>query len=109
VLRLREAGHEVEYVLETKPGRSDADILARPDVAELVFVTGDKGFGTWTFNLGLPRPLATMLDRCPHPDWANTADRILDILEQGVPAGQMITLTKDGVRIRPFPAGVSNG
>lgn len=109
MLRLRDAGYDVEFILETMPGRRDEEILARPDISDLLFVTGDKGFGNWMFNLGLPRPFAIILDRLPHAEWAETADRILAILEAGVPAGQMITLTKDGIRTKPFPIGASDG
>ncbi|PAX08204.1 DUF5615 family PIN-like protein [Sphingomonas lenta] len=109
VLRLRDAGYDVEFILETMPGRLDEQILARPDIGELVFITGDKGFGRWIFDLGLPRPLSILYSRLPQPDWADTADRLLRILEEGVAPGQMITITKDGERTKPFPLGASNG
>jgi predicted nuclease of predicted toxin-antitoxin system len=109
VLRLREAGYDVEFVQETMPGRLDEQILARPDISGLIFITGDKGFGRWIFDLGLPRPMAILYSRLSQPDWAATADRLLLILEQGVAPGQMITITKDGERRKPFPLGATNG
>ena len=108
VVCLREAGFEVEFILETMPGRSDQDILARDDIGEFVLITGDKGFGDWIFNKGLGRPLAILLSRLPQPEWATTAGRLIDVLEQGVAAGQITTITRDGTRIRPFPTGVQN-
>lgn len=109
VVRLREAGYAVEYIEETMPGRLDPDILARADIGELIFITGDKGFGDWTFNKGLPRPFAILLSRLPHPDWAETADRLIAILERGVASGQMITITKSADRAKPFPLGAHHG
>ena len=108
VLRLREAGYDVEFILETMPGRLDPDILARPDIGEFVFITGDKGFGDWIFHQGLPRPSAILFSRLPHPQWADTADRLIALLEEGVQPGQMITITKGGERVKPFPLGASD-
>jgi Domain of unknown function (DUF5615) len=109
VVRLREAGYGVEYIQETMPGRLDPDILARADIGELIFITGDKGFGDWTFNKGLPTPRAILLTRLPHPDWSDTADRLIAILERGITPGQIITITKAADRARSFPPGAHHG
>ena len=90
------------------PGRSDRMLLHRDDIADAVFITGDKGFGDWTFNRGWPRPLAIILSRLPHTEWAATADRILACLERGVLAGHMITITRGGERSKPFPLGAND-
>ena len=108
VLRLREAGHDVEFIQESMPGRSDEKLLHRGDITDAIFITGDKGFGDWTFNKGWPRPHAIILSRLPHPEWAATADRLLACLERGVPAGQMITITRSGERAKPFPLGAND-
>ncbi|WP_353204680.1 DUF5615 family PIN-like protein [Sphingomonas sp.] len=109
VLQLREAGYDVEFILETMPGRFDPEILARPDIGSLIFITGDKGFGNWIFNLGLPPPLAILFSRLPHSEWAVTVDRVIAVLERGTMAGQMITITQDGERTKPLPIGAPNG
>ena len=106
--KLREAGLDVEFILETMPGRLDEEILARPDIADLIMITGDKGFGDWLFNKRLSPPRTLLLSRLPHPEWQATADRLVALLEQGVPAGQMITITKDGERSKPLPIGAHN-
>lgn len=106
VVCLRDAGFDVEFILEAMPGRSDQHILARADIGEFVLITGDKGFGDWIFNKGLGRPLAIILSRLPQPEWATTARRVMDVLEGPVVPGQIITVTRDGDRIRPFPLGV---
>lgn len=109
VARLREAGFDVEFLLETMPGRLDPDILARPDIGEFIFVAGDKGYGDWIFNKGLGQPHAILLSRLPHPEWAETADRLTACLERGVAPGQMTTITERGERLKPFPPGASHG
>lgn len=106
---LRQAGFDVEFILETMPGRPDEEILARPDIGSLIFITGDKGFGDWLFNKRLPQPLALLLSRLPQPEWQRTSDRLIAILERGVLPGQMVTITKDGERAKPFPVGADNG
>jgi hypothetical protein len=108
VLSLRDAGYDVEFIQETMPGRPDQEILARPDIGAMIFITGDKGFGRWLFEQGLTRPLAVLFSRLPHGDWAGTSERLLALLERGVMPGQMVTITKDGERAKPFPIGASN-
>lgn len=108
VLSLRSAGYDVESILETMPGKLDEEILARRDIGDLVFITGDKGFGRWLFQRGLPKPLTVLFSRLPHREWDVTAKRLLTILERGVPPGQMVTITKRGERTKPFSTGASN-
>ena len=108
VERLRLAGFEVEFILESMPGRLDHEILARPDIGDLIFITGDKGFGDWLFNKRLPQPRSLLLSRLPQPEWRTTADRLIAVLERGVPPGQMVTITKDGERMKPFPTGAEH-
>ncbi len=102
VARLREGGFDVEFILETMPGCLDEEILARCDIGNLVLITGDKGFGDWIFNKGLPRPRTVLLSRLPHREWEGTAARIIALLESGVAAGQMLTIVPDGVRAKRF-------
>jgi predicted nuclease of predicted toxin-antitoxin system len=109
VSRLREAGFEVEWIRQSSPGALDHEILARPDIASLVLITHDRDFGNLIFNKRLPAPYAILYSRLPHRRADTTADRTLALLEAGVIAGQMITMTHDGDRIKPYPAGVFDG
>ena len=103
MLSLREAGYDVEFIQETMPGRSDQEILSRTDIGNVIFITGDKGFGSWIFNLGLPAPNALMFTRLPHFEWRLTADRLIALLEGASIAGQMITITNTGDRRKALP------
>lgn len=107
--RLREAGYAVEWLYETRPGESDLEILERPDIATAILITNDRDFGDLIFNRGGPAPRTILYTRLPHRDADATANRLIALLADGVPAGQMITITKNGNRIRPFPLGASNG
>jgi predicted nuclease of predicted toxin-antitoxin system len=109
VVRLRAAGFDVEWIRESHPGLLDRDILRRPDIAGLILVTHDRDFGDLIFNQGLPAPQAVLYSRLPHRASEETARRLIGLLEAGGVAGQMITITKDGYRTRPFPLGGLNG
>jgi predicted nuclease of predicted toxin-antitoxin system len=63
VARLRNAGHEVEWIRETSRGASDEQILQRGDIANLVVVTDDRDFGDLIFNRAYPVPRAILYNR----------------------------------------------
>ncbi len=48
---LREAGHEVIYILETNPAAEDSFILNMANTLELILITQDKDFGELVFRL----------------------------------------------------------
>uniref|UniRef100_UPI00345ADE9F DUF5615 family PIN-like protein n=1 Tax=uncultured Sphingomonas sp. TaxID=158754 RepID=UPI00345ADE9F len=106
---LREAGWPTEWIAETSPGASDAVILERGDIGSCVLLTNDRDFGELIFSRNLPRPLAILYSRLPHRSPSLTAERILTLLEAGVPAGHLVTITIDGDRTKPFPSGATNG
>jgi predicted nuclease of predicted toxin-antitoxin system len=105
---LREAGFDLEFIQETMPGSADEAILARNDISDFILITGDRDFGDLIFNKGLPQPNAILYSRLPHPEWQNTANRLIAILRNGPSPGYMTTLTKDGERLRSFPLGATH-
>ncbi|WP_010218017.1 DUF5615 family PIN-like protein [Sphingomonas sp. PAMC 26621] len=109
VTRLREAGFELEWISETSPGALDPEILARSDIAQFILITNDGDFGDLIFNHGLPAPKTILYTRLPHRAAEQTVTCLIALLEAGVPAGQMITLTKNGERTKPFPSGAHHG
>ena len=109
VARLRAEGHAVEWIAETAPGASDAAILSRPDIANLVLLTYDRDFGDLIFNRGYPSPAAILYTRLNRVEPDQIADRLASLLERGIATGQMITIKRDGEKSRPFPPGVSDG
>ena len=52
VYRLRNDGHEVEYIAEMAPGISDDEVLRRANDHESILLTGDKDFGELVFRQG---------------------------------------------------------
>ena len=108
VARLRAAGFTVEFIRETSPGASDAAILARLDIGAMLLFTYDRDFGDLIFNQGLPAPAAILYTRLSRADPDYVATRLLSLLEAGVATGHMITVTRDGERMKPFPAGANH-
>ncbi len=109
VARLRQAGFDLEWIRDTSSGATDDEILARPDIPTLIFVTHDRDLGDLIFNKARTAPYAVLYTRLPHRLPNLTADLLIAQLEAGVPAGQMTTIKRDGSRTRPFPDGANNG
>jgi hypothetical protein len=70
-----------------------------------VLITCDRDFGDLIFSRGMPTPRAILYVRLPHRQADATADRLLSLIERGGIEGHIITITKDGERTKPFPAG----
>jgi predicted nuclease of predicted toxin-antitoxin system len=49
--RLRQAAHQVWYVLEMEPGISDDEVLALANREGAILITADKDFGELVFRL----------------------------------------------------------
>ena len=109
VARLRKAGYVVDSIAESCPGSQDRDILMRPDITEYVLLTYDRDFGDLIFNQGLPAPAAILYTRLSRIEPETIAARLLTLLQKGVPVGHMITITKNGKRVKPFADGAENG
>ena len=108
VARLREAGFEVEYVRETSPGAKDEEILARPDIGRLILLTYDRDFGDLIFNRGHPLPSAILYTRLDRKAPEVVANRFISVLKAGVAWNCLTTISEDGERTKPFPAGADN-
>lgn len=52
VYRLREDGHEVDYVAEIQPGILDEDLLTHANRNQALLLTADKDFGDLVFRQG---------------------------------------------------------
>ena len=52
VARLREDGHEVDYIAEMEPGISDDQVLSHANQRQALLITADKDFGELVFLQG---------------------------------------------------------
>jgi len=105
IARLRAKGFDVEAIAETAPGMSDADILARGDIAGLVLVTYDRDFGDLIFNGNKPTPRILIYSRLGRAEPVYVADRIADVVSDSPKDGHCYFISKSGVRPRPFSSG----
>jgi predicted nuclease of predicted toxin-antitoxin system len=106
VRRLRSTGYEVEWIAETAPGSSDASILAREDIGELVLITYDRDFGDLIFNHGLPHPMAIIFSRVGRVEPRFLSEKIVALLTNDFAVQHIHVLKKNGTRSTPFPVGV---
>lgn len=105
---LRGAGYDVSWIKEMAAGSLDAEILAWSDIGEFVLLTNDSDFSDLIFSKRAPQPVAILYSRLEHRLAQETFDRFVTILERRFVPGHMITITKDGERVKPFPIGASN-
>ena len=61
VERLRHAGHDVTYVVETDAGATDAEVLVHAAGEGRLLLTEDKGFGDLVFRRKMPVPGVVLL------------------------------------------------
>ncbi|MGH6949975.1 MAG: DUF5615 family PIN-like protein [Vitreimonas sp.] len=67
VAALRAAGHDVDWMRETAPGESDAQVIARAVAEQRILLTFDKDFGELAFHSKLPATCGVLLFRIPTP------------------------------------------
>ena len=109
VERLRAAGYRVEWIAQTMPSAHDEVILERPDIGASILITYDRDFGDLIINQGYPAPYAVLYSRLGRANPRTLAERLVIILEEGVPAHHIVTITPDGERLRRFQETPSRG
>ena len=81
VLRLRERGHDVEWVREVVPGALDEQLVTRATTEKRVLLTFDKDFGEIAYRLGVSAPSGVILLRISTPSPEAVARVVADALE----------------------------
>jgi len=102
---LRGKGYDVEWVLQSSPGISDENILAREDIGELVLITYDSDFGELIFHRQAPRPLALIYSRLGRVEPRYIAERIAEVLELPPQSAHCYVITKTDHKARAFGTG----
>lgn len=101
VRRLRDEGHDVEYVAELASGIPDDEVLERARTANRVLLTADKDFGELVFRLGQTHTGIVLLRLAGRPaaERADIVARVIRERETELP-GRFAVVTPDAVRIR---------
>ena len=105
VRRLRESGHDVQFVLETNPGLEDEDVIAESRALGRVLLTLDSDIGERIFYRGDPPPVAVLFLRGTesHPlAVSDMVERFLASAERPL-TGTFVTIDDRRIRIRALP------
>lgn len=102
VARLREDGHEVDYIAEMEPGISDDRVLSHANLRQALLITTDKDFGELVFRQGRLNA-GVLLLRLPGVSPTQKAEIVsVAMTEHGTEMQPAFTvITSKMVRIRP--------
>jgi predicted nuclease of predicted toxin-antitoxin system len=105
VERLRNAGHDVISIAETKAGAPDQDVLKTADAEGRILITEDRDFGEMVIRqrLGLHGLMLLELDRLSN---ATEADTVADVVAAHAYklAGNLVVIEPGRIRVRPLPS-----
>lgn len=78
---LRNAGEDVDYIVELSPGITDDEVLDIAREQGRILLTEDKDFGELVFRLkrGL---LGVILVRLPEDNWESHWSRLMSVIER---------------------------
>lgn len=103
VERLRQAGHDVLWILESAPGSADAAVLAIAQQEQRLLLTFDKDFGNLVYRCGASASSGIVLFRIPQTSAGQVAERICAILESRTDwCGHYSVVDQDTIRMRPL-------
>jgi Domain of unknown function (DUF5615) len=103
VTALREAGHDVSWVLSLSPGLPDIEVLAWARREDRVLLTFDKDFGELARSAATPLTCGIMLFRIPMPRAAEIGERFVALIASRDDwAGQFSVVEPGRVRMRPL-------
>lgn len=101
---LRERGHDVAWVREDAPGRSDNLILKRAQDENRILITFDKDFGELAFGFGLPASSGVILLRFRLASPDSAAKMVVGALDSRTDwAGHFAVIEESRVRMTPLP------
>jgi len=102
---LRSRQHDVVYVAEAMPSRSDGDLLAMAVSQQRVIVTDDKDFGELVYRSQHPA-YGVLLIRLTTPSIRERLNRLAAIWQaiENHGSHHFIVVTDRKVRIRPLPS-----
>jgi len=104
IARLRDAGHDVISIAETRPGAPDDDVLNAADADARILITEDRDFREMVIRqrLGLPGILLLELDRLPNAIEADTVAEVVSAHAERL-AGNLVVVEPGRIRVRPLP------
>jgi predicted nuclease of predicted toxin-antitoxin system len=104
VAALRQAGHDVAWMLEDAPGTPDSEVLARAQQEHRVLITFDKDFGELAFRAGASAAAGVVLFRISAESPDAAARAAVAALSMRTDWSGSFAVVEDGrIRIRAVP------
>ena len=104
VAALRQAGHEVRYVLEIDPGASDEQIAQLSIDQDRILTTEDKDFGELAIRHGKSLPGLILIRIAPEHRHRKPARVLALLMRRGDTLwGQYAVVDETSARLRPIP------
>lgn len=102
---LRNAGYEVNAVIEDSPGIEDTEVMARAASEKLVVLTFDRDYGELIFHRRLPAPLGVIHLRFVSATPEEAGHRLLALFgDDTVPLeGNYTVIDQNQIRQRKLP------
>ena len=102
---LRNAGYEVNAVIEDSPGVEDTEVMARAASEQFVVLTFDRDYGELIFHRRLPAPLGVIHLRFVSATPEEAGHRLLDLFGAGeLPLESFYTVVdQNQIRQRRLP------
>jgi predicted nuclease of predicted toxin-antitoxin system len=98
---LREQSHDVDWVLERRPGATDHDVLLWARREERAILTFDKDFRDWAFRSEEPMPDGCILLQIDGGDGARVVERTIEALKDRTDCrGTFIVVTERRTKAR---------
>ena len=102
VMRLRNAGHDVTWVVEDRPSSTDSNVLAKVVQEDRVLVTFDKeDFGNLVFAAGAEAQCGVVLFRFRDTSTPEQVDFMVGVLDTNAPWSGRFSVIRTG----PTPTG----
>jgi predicted nuclease of predicted toxin-antitoxin system len=107
VLILREAGHDIIAVADTKPGASDREVLDMAVAEDRILLTFDRDFGVLVYRAGVESPSGVVLFRFVPTSPEEPSEVILGLLDRPELEleGYFTVVDRERVRQRPIQRG----
>lgn len=102
---LRDAGHDVMWVRESRPGISDELVLGWAIGENRILLTFDKDFGELAYKARLPASSGVVLFRIRKQSPEKTAQRATEMLAARSDwAGHFSVVEEDRIRMKALPS-----
>jgi predicted nuclease of predicted toxin-antitoxin system len=111
VAAVRQAGHDLAWIVELSPGAADDAVLATALAESRVLVTFDKDFGEMAFRQGKPATCGVILFRPRLRSPTHVTRFVVDVLAQAVAWEGSFSVAEEGklrvVRLPDTPTAKS--